>query len=215
MSVTAAPHNRSAAPRTRDVVLLACLAGLSGAALVAHVVWDIRMSWTAGFVVLPGAIAFTVIIFAARGRRQGAELIADRAIAGAKWGLVATLAYDAIRPLLVWALRLHFHPFRAHPIFGSLITGRPRDSALAIAVGWTYHFWNGVAFGVMLSLVRPRAGVAAGVVWALALQAVMMAIYPQFLEVRLDSPGFLVSSIVGHGFYGVVLGWSLRRWGSA
>jgi hypothetical protein len=200
-------------PRTRDLALVVCLAGLSGVALVAHVLWDIYMSWTAGFVVLPGAILIVILVFATRGRQSSARIIADRVIAGAKWGLVATLAYDVIRPLLVWGLRLHFHPYRAHPIFGSLITGRPRDSAVAIGVGWTYHFWNGVAFGVMLALVRPRAGWATGLVWALTLQAVMMALYPKFLDVRLDNPGFLVSSIVGHGLYGIVLGSSLKRWG--
>jgi hypothetical protein len=205
----------TSAPRTRDIALVVCLAGLSGAALVAHVLWHFYMSWTAGFVVLPAAIIIVILVFARRGRPSSAGIIADRVIAGAKWGLVATVAYDVIRPPLVWGLRLHFNPYRAHPIFGSLITGRPRDTAIAIAVGWTYHVWNGVAFGVMLALVRPRGAWVAGLVWALTLQGVMMALYPKFLGVRLDNPGFMVSSIVGHGLYGVVLGASLKRWGPA
>ena len=52
-------------------------------------------------------------------------------VAGAQWGLVATIAYDVIRPLLVWTLRLHFNPYRANPIFGSIITGRPRTDSEA------------------------------------------------------------------------------------
>ena len=36
---------------------------------------------------------------------------------------------------------------------------------------------------------------------------------PKVRQVRLDTPGFMVTSIVGHGFYGVVLGSTLKRWG--
>jgi hypothetical protein len=210
MTLTHAPVTR---PRTRDTALLFCLAGLSGAALVARVLWHVPMLWTVGFLTLPAGIAIVIVAFAGRGRRRSLAILSDRVIGGALWGLVATLAYDALRPLLVWGLRLHFHPFRAHPIFGSLITNRPRTDAVAIAVGWIYHFWNGVSFGVMLALIKPRAGWLLGLTWALGLQACMMALYPKFLDVRLSSPGFLVTSIVGHGFYGVVLGASLKRWG--
>jgi hypothetical protein len=211
MMTTTRPPRPTA--RTRDTVLLFCLAGLSGAALVGRVLWDIPMLWTVGFLTLPGGIAIVIVAFVGQGRRHSLRIVSDRVIAGAKWGLVATLAYDAVRPLIVWGLQLHFHPYRAHPIFGSLITNRPRTDAVAIAVGWIYHFWNGVSFGVMLALVKPRAGWAFGVAWALGLQACMMALYPKFLNVRLDSPGFLITSILGHGFYGIVLGWTLRRWG--
>ena len=172
------------------------------------------MSWTVGFVALPGAIVVAIIGFAARGQQSSSRFISDRVIAGAASGLVATVAYDIARPILVWGLRVHFAPFRAHPIFGSLITGRPRDSVLAIGVGWTYHFWNGVAFGVILALVRPRSTWRAGLLWALVLQGSMMAIYPKLLNVRLNNPGFLASSVVGHGLYGVVLGTSLHRRGA-
>ena len=213
MTATLDRRAASVGPRTRDVVLLFCLAGLSGAALVAHVLWSLKMVWTAGFVVLPAAIAVVVVVFAGQGRYASLRIVSDRVVAGATWGLVATVAYDLIRPLLVWSLRLHFNPYRAHPIFGSLITGRPRTTSLAITVGWIYHVWNGVAFGVMLALVRPRGAWLAGLTWALGLQAMMMYLYPKFLEVRLDNPGFLVTTIVGHGLYGIVLGESLARRG--
>ena len=199
--------------RPRDIVLLVCLAGLSGAALLARAWWGVPMSWTAGFAVLPGTVAIVVVVFASRGQRARAHIVSDRVIAGANWGLVATLVYDVVRPVLVWALHLHFNPFRAQAIFGHLITGRPRTSGLAIGVGWLYHFWNGVSFGVMLALIRPRGAWAVGLVWAMALQGLMMAIYPNLLQVRLDNPGFLVTTIVGHGVYGVVLGSSLKHWG--
>ena len=181
-------------PRTRDIILLFCLAGLSGAALIGRVFWNISMLWTVGFLTLPAGIGIAILAFSGRRCHGAARIIADRVIAGAKWGLIATLAYDAVRPFLVWAFRLHFAPYRSHPIFGHLITGRPTTAGVAIIVGWIYHFWNGVSFGVMLALLKPRATPAQGVFWALCLQACMMAVYPKFLEVRLNNPNFALSA---------------------
>jgi hypothetical protein len=48
-------------------------------------------------------------------------------------------------------------------------------------------------------------------VWGLFLQISMMTLYPDLLQVRLDNPGFLVSSIVGHAVWGFVLGTGLHR----
>ena len=99
------------------------------------------------------------------------------------------------------------------PICGELITGRPAGDAWAEVAGWTYHFWNGISFGMMFALIRPKGGVILGFLWAEFLQVLMMAVYPAFLRARLDDPGFLVLGLVGHGLYGVVLGWLVaRRW---
>lgn len=197
----------------RELVVLAACAGLSGAALVTYILWDFSMSWTVGFVALPASAALVILIFIGKGRQDRARVFADRLIAGAIFGLIATLAYDAVRPLLVEAFQLDFNPYRAHPIFGSLITGRPKSDGLAQAVGWAYHFWNGVSFGMMFALVRPRGGPVAGLIWAETLQMFMMALYPQFLAIRLDTPGFLLTGLIGHGLYGLVLGATLARWG--
>jgi hypothetical protein len=163
--------------------------------------------------VLPGAILLTGLVFASKRRYGELDRFADRAISGAVWGLVATLAYDAIRPLLMWIFRYHFNPYRAIPVFGELITGQPRTAAVAIAVGWIYHFWNGLSFGVMFALIRPRGGPVAGFIWAMGLQGFMMWSYPTLMRIRLDNPGFLMAGLVGHAVWGVVLGTSLRRWG--
>ena len=197
----------------RELVVLVALAGTSGLALVAHILMKLSMSWTAGFVALPATAALIILIFIGKGRHDRARIFADRLIAGAAFGLLATLAYDAFRPLLVAVFQLHFNPYRAHPIFGSLITGRPPSDGLAQVVGWMYHFWNGITFGMIFALVRPRGGPVAGLIWAETLQMFMMALYPKFLEVRLNDPGFLVTGLVGHGVYGLVLGASLARWG--
>ena len=216
-TTTREPEVRAGAttPRRRDVAVLVCLAGASGGALVAQVVFHLSMTWTAGLLALPASGLLVGVAFAGRREHDRLAVVADRIVAGAFWGLVATLAYDAARPLLVWGLSLDFAPYRAHATFGTLVTGQPRGTATATIVGWGYHFWNGIGFATMFALVRPRGPWWAGLIWALGLQALMMALYPRFLEVRLDDPGFLVTTIVGHGVYGVVLGATLARRGPA
>lgn len=200
-------------PSTRVIVLGVLLASTSGAAILAHTFGPVPMRVLVPFVVLPGALVLTGMVYASRKRYPELELFADRAISGILWGLIATLAYDAIRPPLVWAFQYDFNPYKAMPIFGHLITGRPEDDTIAQVVGWGYHFWNGLSFGLMLALMRPRGGPIAGFVWAMILQGFMMAAYPSFLDARLDNPGFLMTGIVGHGIWGLVLGEGLRRWG--
>jgi hypothetical protein len=207
------PRSSRPQPRRRDVTVLFCLAGASGAALVAQLLFDLDMTWTAGLLVLPASALLVVVVFAGQRRYDRLGVISDRLVAGATWGLAATLVYDLIRPLTVWLFQYDFPPYKAHAIFGQLITGRPSTDTVAIVVGWVFHFWNGVSFGVMLSLIRPRPGWLIGWAWAMVLQLAMMALYPRYLQVRLDTPGFLMTTFVGHSAYGLVLGETLRRRG--
>ncbi|MFN8532893.1 MAG: hypothetical protein U0556_05050 [Dehalococcoidia bacterium] len=171
------------------------------------------MASTVPFVVFPTAPILCGVLLV-RSRLYGRlQILADRIWAGALGGLIATLVYDAVRPPLVTAFGLTFNPYRAMPFFGSLMTGLETTEPLAIGLGWAYHFWNGISFGMMFALLRPQGGVIAGIVWALFLQGMMMLVYPSFLQVRLSDPGFLLSGIVGHGFWGAVLGYGIKRWG--
>jgi hypothetical protein len=206
-------HPQRTGPSTRVVVLGVILAGLSGAALLAETFGPVPMRVSVPLVVLPGTLLLTGMVFAGSHRFPELERFADRVMDGAKWGLVATVAYDVIRPLLMVIFRYHFNPYRAMPVFGSLITDQPKTAAAAITVGWIYHFWNGLSFGVMFALIRPRGGPVAGFIWAMALQGFMMWAYPTLLKLRLDNPGFLMAGLVGHSVWGLTLGASLRRWG--
>lgn len=205
------------APRARpiDVAVLFCLAGAGGAALVAQIMFDLDMTWTAGLIALPGTALCVVAAFLGQRRFDRLAIVSDRLVAGAIWGLAATLVYDVVRPIVVWAFGFDFHPYKAHALFGELITDRPHTTAFAITVGWIYHFWNGISFGTMLALVKPKAGAVVGWAWGLGLQGLMMIVYPNFLQVRLDQPSFMVTTIVGHSAYGLSLGWFLARRGPA
>jgi hypothetical protein len=206
-------NNRTESVPISEILVLVGLGATSGLALAAHILWDLSMTWLAGFVVLPASAFLVILAFLGQGRTDRAKIFSNRIIAGAVFGLMATLVYDISRPLLVEVFQLDFNPYRAHPIFGSLITGRPESDDVAVAVGWAYHFWNGISFGMMLALILPRATWWQGLIWAEALQFFMMMLYPRFLEVRLDDPAFLATGLVGHGLYGIVLGLLLNRYG--
>jgi hypothetical protein len=190
------------------------LAGASGAAILAQALGSVPMRFTVAAIVFPGAAVLTGVILLSR--RQGARFheFARRLTVGAGWGVLATLAYDAIRPALMRIFRYGFDPYRAIGIFGQLMTGRPAGDPVATVAGWTYHFWNGISFGMVYALVHPGGGAVSGLAWAMVLQGLMMAVYPALLGARLADPGFLTSGLVGHALWGVILGAGVRRSGS-
>ncbi len=198
---------------TRTEALLGlALACTSGAGLIAATFLAIPLSFTAPFIVLPTAAVLAGIGLAGRGEHARLHAFARLILVGALAGLLGTLVYDVSRPLLRALFGFTFDPFRAIHIFGQLITGRPAGDVWSDAAGWTYHVWNGVSFGMMFALIRPKGGWLYGLVWAEFLQALMMAVYPAFLKARLDDPGFLTLGLVGHGLYGIVLGILVARW---
>ena len=140
--------------RTETLLGLA-LACTSGAGLIAATFLAIPLSFTAPFIVLPTAAVLAGIALLGRGDHARLHVFARLILVGAVAGLLATVAYDVSRPILRTVLGFTFDPFRAIHIFGELITGRPAGDTWAEAAGWTYHFWNGISFGMMFALVRP------------------------------------------------------------
>ncbi len=196
----------------REVALGVGMAGTSGAAVLAHTFGPVPMSFTVPFVVLPTTSVLVGLVLMRRrlyGRLHRFSLLLAR---GAIAGFGATLLYDAVRPLIVTLLGSTFDPYRAIPLFGTLITGLPGTDATALAAGWLYHFWNGTAFGMMFALARPAGGAAWGFVWAMVLQGLMMLAYPTLLQARLDDPGFMATGLIGHGIWGIALGTAIARW---
>ena len=196
----------------REVVIGLALAGANGAALLAYVFLSLPMSFTVPFLALPAAGLLVGALLVGQRRYEQLHAFSRAVAVGAAAGLLATLVYDAIRPPLVYAMGRSYDPYRAIPIFGQLITGLAPGDPLALAVGWAYHFWNGVSFGVIYALVRPQGGWRSGLAWGLGLQLLMMAAYPRLLQARLDDPAFMGSGLIGHSFWGAVLGIAVRRW---
>jgi hypothetical protein len=116
-------------------------------------------------------------------------------------GLLATLAYDGLRAILLVA-GLAAQPFKTIPIYGQFAMGR--GGALPEAIGWAFHFWNGAAFGLVLGLATPRPSLVLGVAWGLVLELALVATSWRLLQITLTEE-FLAVSAIGHLAYGVTL----------
>ena len=131
---------------------------------------------------------------------------------GALGGLVAAVAYDLYRLPFV----LHGAPlFKVFPRFGQLILGAEEPLWLAQLLGWTYHFSNGAALGIMfLALVRRTEPVVlfwGAVAWALFIELMLLLTpYTTFFGLPLNRQ-FLFLTASAHLIFGLTLGWWLRQ----
>jgi len=201
----------SVAPSSNPAVLkwigVAC-ASVSGAALIVHALGWLPMYFLIEVLAAPSLIGLLLIGVIAR--RINADLLLNRLVVGIWAGFVATLAYDVVRWLLLQVGVINFDPYLSHPIFGMLITGQPETSLTAILVGWIYHFWNGIGFGIMYTLIAGAASWAYAVAWALFLEIAWLTALPSVLSFNLNA-GLITMSIIGHVAYGVVLGLLAQR----
>ena len=179
------------------------------------------------FVLFPATLALVAIALADRAR--GDRRLWRACAIGAIGGFLAAVAYDLFRVPFVWAavdqtgpawLRLPL--FKVFPRFGALILGEPfgpttTDSQFTLAahlVGWTYHFSNGVTFGVMyMALIGDATrrtwwwAVAVAVFLELAM---LFTPYTRFFGIN-ASTRFVVVTLTAHVIFGVALGLYSRR----
>lgn len=199
----------------REIVIGVALAGTSGLAVLLHAIGALPMSFTVPFVAVPAGVIIAGTVLVGQRRFGRLHAFSRAVVVGTVMGLLATLVYDAVRPPLVYAMGSSYDPYRAQPIFGQLITGLSPTDPRALAAGWAYHTWNGLSFGMIYGLVRPQGGWRTGLAWGLGLQLLMMAAYPALMKARLDDPAFMATGLIGHSFWGIVLGASVQRWGMA
>ena len=196
---------------TLTAVGVAC-AGFSGAALLLHAAGWLPLYFLINVLGAPSLIL--LFLLAGLAYRLDETVFLNRLVTGAWAGLAATLAYDAIRLGLRLANLIPFNPFQSHPAFGMLITGAPEASLLAQGVGWAYHFWNGIGFGIMYTLVAGRAHWLYALGWAAVLELAWLSALPSVLSLKLNL-AYLATSAIGHGAYGVVLGLLSQRYSRA
>ena len=163
------------------------------------------------------AIAAGAVIVAWRRMGPDDRLVWSRRVkAGLVAGVGATAAYDVSRFALAALPGVEIRPWEALPLFGELLTGAAASSRLAAVAGFLYHVANGVGFGVTYAILFGRRGVLAGIGFALVLEAVMLAVYPGWLDIRARAE-FTSVSMMGHVAYGAALGslvpWLLTRAG--
>ena len=178
----------------------------SGASLVVHVLTGAPLPAVLATLLVAGGLG------AARwpGVDPGARAVwASRVRAGAAAGLAGTAAYDASRWALVQLGGFTVSPFKAIPLFGEALLAGQGGSATQQAAGVAFHLVNGVCFGIAYTVWFWPRGWRAGVMFALALEACMLAIYPGWLDIR-SLREFTQVSVLGHVGYGVALGTTAR-----
>ncbi len=177
------------------------------------------------FAILFPATAILVAL-AALDRMKGDGQLWQAVVIGAVAGFVAACAYDVFRLPFVFSREWHLASvvppmglFKVFPRFGAMILGEPVEqetySLAAHLIGWTYHFSNGVTFGVMyLAMIgdaRRRSWL-----WAVLLAsglelAMLLTPYPQFFAIPLTAL-FVAVTFTAHVIFGVALGLVAKWW---
>jgi hypothetical protein len=165
------------------------------------------------WVMLPSAVALAVVAVVGGGR--GVRSPRTWVVEGTLGGLCAAVAYDLFRlPFVLNGAPL----FNVFPRFGELLLNAGGPRWLVQLTGWTYHFSNGAALGIMFLALSPtatRRGLFWGAVaWALAVETVLLLTpYTQFLGLPFDGR-FVALTASAHAVFGVALGlWCARRLG--
>ena len=167
--------------------------------------------------VLPPATALLALIaWRARGEKAGVGSAHTWIVQGALGGVVAAVAYDLYRLPFV----LHGAPlFQVFPRFGQLLLGGSEPAWLVHTLGWSYHFSNGAALGIMFLALTATASRRVlfwgAVAWALFIEAMLLLTpYTNFFGLQLNAR-FLFLTVSAHLVFGLVLGtWCRQRLGS-
>jgi hypothetical protein len=102
-------------------------------------------------------------------------------------------------------------------LLGVLLTDRfmVGPSPLSDILGWGYHFWNGLAFGLVFVLILGRRSLWWTIIYGqligigfLASPAVKSLGIGAF---GLDLPAMPLTVVIAHLFFGILLGLGLRR----
>ncbi len=188
------------------------LASLSFACLLGQFFgfWSMHLF---GCWVLPPATGLLAgIAWRSRGEKRGVGSAHTWIVQGALGGVVAAVAYDLYRlPFVLNGAGL----FQVFPRFGQLLLGRAEPAWLVLTLGWSYHFSNGAALGIMfLVLVTTdsrRVLFWGAVMWALFIEAMLLLTpYPGFFGLQLNGRFFFLT-VSAHLSFGVTLGWWCRQ----
>jgi hypothetical protein len=197
-----------AAPVRQPFLLVPLLLGASSIAsllLYFYGVFDMRRGVLS--MLLPAVVLLILVMLWARW--TGRQSLSHRMLAGLWAGALATLMYDLVRVPIVWS---GLPVFKAISYFGTVIVDTPAPSPLSEVIGWTYHFSNGVGFGLMYAVLVLRPHWLTATLWGLVLEgAMLLTPYAEVFGYRV-SPTFLAITIGSHIVYGLTLWAALRYW---
>lgn len=163
--------------------------------------------------------------FAIADRVAGDGQLWRAVMVGTMAGLLAAVAYDIFRLPFVFAKDLGIESvapplklFKVFPRFGAMILGQAIEqenySLGAHLLGWTYHFSNGLTFGVMyLAMIGDAAKRhwLWAVLFAVGLElAMLLTPYPTVFGIHITAV-FVVVTLTAHLIFGVAMGLLARK----
>jgi len=192
-------------------LLVFLLAFLSFACLLGQFFhfWTMRLFGC--WVLPPATLLLAGIAWSKRHEQPGIRSAYTWIVQGALGGVLAAAAYDLYRlPFVLNGAPL----FNVFPRFGELLLGAEEPRWLVNLLGWTYHFSNGAALGIMFLCLVPRFGprllVWGAVAWALFVEAMLLLTpYPTFFGLPLNGR-FIFLTVSAHVVFGIFLGFWLR-----
>jgi hypothetical protein len=208
-----AATSEPATARETVLTLLALAAGGTSSLLVVAASAQLApmplLFWAVG---LPGmALVAAILVYA---RFAGLDRLCQRLWLGLVGGIVLTLALDAVR---VAGVHLGYLPDSV-TMFGNMITATPamaEPTPLSYALGGTYHFFNGISFALVYSILFGRSRWWGPVLFSVAFVEVGMMtlppMAPKFGAFGIETfgsvwNGYFLDTLLAHAAMGLALG---------
>ncbi len=175
--------------------------------MLAQVYGLVDLHSSALFIALPCCLALLGIWLWTKQTER--KVLAEALTIGFVGGLLGTLAYDLVRiPPLLSGQRI-FAPISA---YGVWIADAGSSSRWTELLGWSYHFSNGLTFGIMYTLWLRKRHWAWAILWGLVLETI--ALVSPFGRIFYLVGNYQAIGIAyfGHIAYGLPLGWLACRW---
>jgi hypothetical protein len=172
-----------------------------------------KMSDLTRWFLLPSIGLLVAVIAVTLGR--GHRVLARRMIAGLTAGTIATVGLEVVRTT---SFHLGGMPGDLPRLLGVLMTDRFMlgPSRLSDVLGYSYHFWNGACFGLIFAVIFGRRSLWWSSIYGLLIgigflaSPAVQAMGVGFLS--LQKPSMIVTVVIAHVVFGLILGSLLRRW---
>jgi hypothetical protein len=170
--------------------------------------------WAVG---VPGMTIVAAILLYARA--AGLERLYRRLLLGMVGGVLLTMALDVVR---VAGVHLGYLPDSV-TMFGNMITGAPAmadPTPVSYALGGAYHFFNGISFALVYSILFGRTPWWGPVLFSVAFVEVAMMtlppMAPKFGPFGLDKfdtlwNGYFLDTLLAHAAMGLALAVIMTR----
>lgn len=130
-------------------------------------------------------------------------------------GWISTAGLEVVREI---GFHLGGMPGDMPKLLGVLLMNRFAlgPNALSNLAGWSYHFWNGAAFGMIYSILAGKGRIWLGIIYALLIATGFM-MSPAVVAMGVGhfgvnfGWGFPLTVILAHLAFGSLLGWVIYR----